>query len=143
LRERELPPVLAVGGCVDNTRTLRLFIDVAQAAGRSLPELPFLFVGPEPGNEKTVGQGVSFLAHGISVLSGFPAPIPVPLPHRTPGSTAIDELERGSNDIADFFAGEGLYRMVGAKVYTEPYPELAGQAARMHIWRQRRALGWQ
>lgn len=143
LRERELPPVLAVGGCVDNTRTLRLFIDVAQAAGRSLPELPFLFVGPEPGNEKTVGQGVSFLAHGISVISGFPAPIPVPLPRRTPGSTAIDELERGSNDIADFFAGEGLYRMVGAKVYTEPYPELAGQAARMHIWRQRRALGWQ
>lgn len=141
-RERELPPVLAVGGCVDNARTLRLFFDVAAAAGRSLAEMPYLFVGPEPGNEKTVGQGVTFLAHGISNITGFPAPIPVPLPYRAPGDAAIDQLERGSNAIADFFAGDGLHQLVGARVYTEPYPELAAQAARLHIWRQRRALGW-
>ncbi|MCL5982782.1 MAG: anaerobic carbon-monoxide dehydrogenase catalytic subunit [Firmicutes bacterium] len=142
-RELDIPPVLAVGGCVDNARTLRLFIDVAAAAGRTMPEMPYLFVGPEPGNEKTVGQGVSFLAHGISNVIGFPAPIPVPLPRKKEGAVADEDLERGSNDIADFFAGEGLQEKVGAKVYTEPYPELAAQTAKMHIKRKRQALGWE
>jgi carbon-monoxide dehydrogenase catalytic subunit len=141
-RELDLPPVLAVGACVDNARTLRLFIDVAQAAGRAMPEMPYLFVGPEPGNEKTVGQGVSFLAHGVSNVIGFPAPIPVPLPRKAAGATAEDDLERGSNEIADFFAGAGLRDKVGAQVYTEPYPELAAQTARLHIRRKRQALGW-
>jgi carbon-monoxide dehydrogenase catalytic subunit len=141
-RKLDIPPVLAVGACVDNTRTLRLFIDVAEAAGRHMPEMPYIFVGAEPGNEKTVGQGVSFLAHGVSNLSGFPAPIPVPLPRKIETSTAIDDFERGSNEIADFFAGEGLREKVGAKVYTEPYPELAAQTARLHIRRKRQTLGW-
>jgi carbon-monoxide dehydrogenase catalytic subunit len=141
-RELDIPPVLAVGACVDNARTLRLFIDVAEAAGHSMPEMPYLFVGPEPGNEKTVGQGVSFLAHGISNVIGFPAPIPVPLPRKAEGA-ATDDMDRGSNEIADFFAGEGLREKVGAKVYTEPYPELAAQTARLHIRRKRQALGWE
>ncbi|MBO8169859.1 MAG: anaerobic carbon-monoxide dehydrogenase catalytic subunit [Thermoanaerobacteraceae bacterium] len=137
-----IPPVLAVGGCVDNTRSLRLFIDLAEKAGRAVKDMPFMFVGPEPGNEKTVGQGVSFLAHGVSNLVGFPAPIPVPLPKPKKGARSNDEMERGSNDIADFFAGDGLYTKVGARVYTEPYPTLAAQTIRMHIRRKRLNLGW-
>lgn len=137
-----IPPVLAVGGCVDNTRTLRLFITLAEAAGLPLKEMPFIFVGPEPGNEKTVGQGVTFLAHGISNLVGFPAPIPVPVPKLKEGAVSGDDLERGGNDIVDFFAGEGLNQKVGAKVFTEPYPQLAAQTIRMHIHRRRKALGW-
>lgn len=141
-RKLGIPPVLQVGACVDNTRTLRLFFAVAEAAGVSLAQMPYVFVGPEPGNEKTVGQGVTFLAHGISNVIGFPAPMPVPLPYRPEGAQAIDELERGSSEVVDFFAGEGLKAKVGAKVFTEPYPQLAAQAARLHIHRQRRALGW-
>ena len=144
-QEFNVPPVLAVGGCVDNTRTLRLFIDVAEAAGNPMQKMPYLFVGAEPGNEKTVGQGVSFLAHGVSNISGFPGPVPVPLPRKVEGTLTGDELERGSNEIADFFAGmseEGLHEMLGAKVYTEPYPELAAQTAKMHIKRKRQELGW-
>lgn len=141
-RELGIPPVLAVGGCVDNTRTLRLFIELAQAAGVDLKDMPFIFVGPEPGNEKTVGQGVSFLAHGVSNCIGYPAPIPVPIPKLKENAQSQDDLERGSNDIVDFFAGEGLYEKVGAKVYTEPYPKLAAQTVRMHIHRKRQALGW-
>ncbi|OIQ62684.1 Carbon monoxide dehydrogenase 1 [Moorella thermoacetica] len=140
-RSRGIPPVLAVGGCVDNTRTLRLFIDLAEAAGVAMPKMPFVFVGPEPGNEKTVGQGVTFLAHGISNVIGFPGPIPVPLPRPVAGA-APDEYDRGSNPVADFFAGDGLYEKVGARIYTEPYPKLAAQTIRMLIRRQRLALGW-
>ncbi|GAW93685.1 anaerobic carbon-monoxide dehydrogenase catalytic subunit [Calderihabitans maritimus] len=137
-----IPPVLAVGGCVDNTRTLRLFIDLAEEAGVSLADMPFMFVGPEPGNEKTVGQGVSFLAHGVSNLVGFPAPIPVPVPKLKENAETHDDLDPGINDIVDFFGGEGLYEKVGAKVFTEPYPKLAAQTIRMHIRRKRLALGW-
>lgn len=140
-RALDIPPVLTVGGCVDNARTLRLLIAVAEAAGKSISEMPYIFVSPEPGNEKTVGQGVTFLLHGVSNVIGFPAPVPVPLPRKVEGG-AEDDLERGSNEIADFFAGDGLRVKVGAKVYTEPYPELAAQTARMHIRRKRQELGW-
>ncbi|MHB1125569.1 MAG: anaerobic carbon-monoxide dehydrogenase catalytic subunit [Bacillota bacterium] len=140
--ELGIPPVLAVGACVDNARSLRLFIELAEEAGVSMQDMPFLFVGPEPGNEKTVGQGVTFLAHGISNVIGFPAPIPIPIPRPKEDAVMADDLDRGSNDVVDFFAGEGLYNKVGAKVFTEPYPELAAQTARMHIRRKRLALGW-
>lgn len=141
-RELGIPPVLAVGGCVDNTRTLRLFFTVAQAAGAPLAQMPLAFVGPEPGNEKTVGQGVSFLAHGISNFIGFPGPLPVPIPSLRQEATSIDDLDRGSTEVTDFFAGEGLKELLGAKIFTEPYPELAAQAIKMHIKRQRWSLGW-
>lgn len=55
IEEYDVPPVMAVGGCVDNTRTLRLFISLSEELGIPIKELPLMFVGPEPGNEKTVG----------------------------------------------------------------------------------------
>ncbi|MHB8172212.1 MAG: anaerobic carbon-monoxide dehydrogenase catalytic subunit [Thermincolia bacterium] len=140
-RELGIPPVMAVGGCVDNARTLRLFMELAEEAGVAIKDMPFMFVGPEPGNEKTVGQGLSFLTHGVSNLVGFPAPVPVPIPK--PKEDNPEELERGSNDIVDFLAGdEGVLKLLGAKIYTEPYPKLAAQTIKMHIHRKRKGLGW-
>lgn len=136
-----IPPVMAVGGCVDNTRTLRLFIALSENLGVAIKDMPFMFVGPEPGNEKTVGQGLSFLMHGVSNLVGFPAPIPVPSPKPVEGS-ADGAMDRGSNNIADYFAGNGALEELGAKIYTEPYPELAAQTIKMHIKRKRNNLGW-
>ena len=141
-RELNILPVLQVGGCVDNARTLRLFIALAEKAGVAIKDMPLIFVGPEPGNEKTVGQGVSFLSHGVTNLVGFPAPIPIPMPKPLAGG-GPEDMDRGSNDIADFFAGnEGVLKKVGAKIYTEPYPQLAAQTIKMHIHRKRKALGW-
>lgn len=140
-RSLEIPPVLAVGGCVDNTRSLRLFIELAEEAGVPIKDMPFMFVGPEPGNEKTVGQGLSFLTHGVSNLVGFPAPVPVPIPR--PKEDNPEEMDRGSNDIVDFLAGdEGVLKLLGAKIYTEPYPKLAAQTIKMNIHRKRKGLGW-
>ncbi len=138
----DVPPVLTVGGCVDNTRTLRLFIKLAEHANISMHKMPFMFIGPEPGNEKTVGQGVSFLAHGISNLSGFPAPIPLPVPYQKEGARFSDDMDPGRNDIVEFFAGEGLKEKVGAKVFTEPYPKLAAQRIKLEISNKRKSLGW-
>jgi len=141
IEQYSVPPVLAVGGCVDNTRTLRLFISLAEESGLAIKDMPFMFVGPEPGNEKTVGQGLSFLMHGVSNLVGFPAPIPVPSPKPIQGG-ADGAMDRGSNNIADYFAGNGALEELGATIYTEPYPELAAQTIRMHIKRKRNNLGW-
>lgn len=141
-RELNIPPVLQVGGCVDNTRSLRLFIALAEEAGAAIKDMPFMFVGPEPGNEKTVGQGVTFLSHGVSNLVGFPAPIPIPAPKPLEGG-GPEDMDRGSNDIADFFAGnEGVLKKVGAKIYTEANPNLAAQIIKMHLNRKRKSLGW-
>jgi len=112
-REYGVPPVLAVGGCVDNARTLRLFITLAETAGLAMKDLPLVFVGPEPGNEKTLGQGMTFLLHGISNVIGFPGPIPP-----ADGKTI--------NEIAAYFGGSGALEELGAKVYTRPNP---GEAA--------------
>ncbi|MFH1647763.1 MAG: anaerobic carbon-monoxide dehydrogenase catalytic subunit [Chloroflexota bacterium] len=139
--EKGIPPVLPVGACVDNTRTIRLFIELAEEAGLALPQMPFAFSGPEPGNEKTLGQAVTFLTLGISVHQGFPGPIPVPIPAPAAGAQGTDDLERGSNEVADFFA-EGIAGLLGSRVFSEPYPELAAKTLQMHIHRQRLALGW-
>lgn len=141
ISQYDIPPVLAVGGCVDNTRTLRLFISLSEAMGIAMKDLPFMFVGPEPGNEKTVGQGLSFLMHGVSNLVGYPAPIPVPVQKPLEGATD-GTMELVSNNIAEYFAGNGALEELGAKIYTEPYPELAAQTIKMHIKRKRNLLGW-
>ena len=141
-KEYDIPPVLAVGGCVDNTRSLRVFMELAEEAGLKISEMPFVFVGPEPGNEKTVGQGVTFLSHGVSNVIGFPAPIPIPVPKPKENAQSPDDIDRGSNDIVDFFAGDGLQEKIGAKVFTEPYPKLAAQTIKMLIHRKRMNLNW-
>lgn len=127
----DLPPVLTVGGCVDNIRSLRLFIAVAEAAGRPLKEMPYLFVGPEPGNEKALGQAVTFMMHGVSALVGFPGQVPVPLPGETRKS-----------DVIEFLAGDGLWSKVGARMITESNPEQAAQKVINHLNTRRALLGW-
>lgn len=120
----DIPPVLAIGGCVDNTRTLRLFMALAEEAGEAMKDMPFMFVGPEPGNEKTIGQGLSFLMHGVSNLVGFPAPIPKGTP------------------VAEYFGGNGALDELGAKIFTQPDPELAAQIIIKHIEGKRDLLQW-
>ncbi len=139
-RRAGVPPVLPVGACVDNTRTMFLFFDLAEEAGLALPQMPFFYVGAEPGNEKALGMGMAFFAHGISVLAGYPVPVPVPLPVHVEGGD-IDDYLRPRNEIADFF-GDEARQVVGAKIYGEPYPDLAAGAIDMEFRRKRLALGW-
>jgi carbon-monoxide dehydrogenase catalytic subunit len=139
-RQAGVPPVLPVGACVDNTRTMFLFFELADEAGVSLSEMPFFYVGAEPGNEKALGMGMAFFAHGISVLTGYPVPVPVPLPVPVEGG-GIDDYVRPRNEIADFF-GDEARQVIGAKLYSEPYPDLAAGAIHMDLHRKRLALGW-
>ncbi len=139
-RRAGVPPVLPVGACVDNTRTMFLFFALAEEAGLPLPDMPFFYVGAEPGNEKALGMGMAFFAHGISVLAGYPVPVPVPLPVHIEGGD-IDDYVRPRNEIADFF-GDEARQVIGAKIYNEPCPNLAAGAIDMEFRRKRLALGW-
>lgn len=139
-RRAGVPPVLPVGACVDNTRTMFLFLALAEEAGLALPQMPFFYVGAEPGNEKALGMGMAFFAHGISVLAGYPVPVPVPLPVHAEGGD-IDDYVRPRNEIADFF-GDEARQVVGAKLYSEPHPDLAAGTIDMDFRRKRLALGW-
>jgi carbon-monoxide dehydrogenase catalytic subunit len=139
-RRAGVPPVLPVGACVDNTRTMFLFIELAEEAGVPLCAMPFFYLGAEPGNEKALGMGMAFFAHGISVLAGYPVPVPVPLPVPVEGGE-IDDYVRPRSEIADFF-GDEARELVGARLYGEPNPELAAGAVDMDLRRKRMALGW-
>lgn len=144
-KERGFPPVLNVGACVDNVRTIRLFTELAAAASLPMDKMPFMFSGPEPGSEKAIGQALSFLLLGVNVHSGFPAGVPVPVPKRTEGSEHIDDYERGGNQLVDFFVDQA-HDLLGARLLVEPYPDLAAKLIQMTIRRKRLQLekefGW-
>lgn len=138
--EAGVPPVLPVGACVDNTRTMLLFFALAEEAEVDLAELPFYYVGAEPGNEKALGMAVAFLAHGISVFTGYPIPVPVRRLVPTPGGAA-DDLVVESHPLGDFFADEAR-AVLGARIYVEPNPELAAGLLDADWSRKRGKLGW-
>ena len=139
--EHEIPPVLATGGCVDNSRTIRLFIDISNTLDIPLYKLPFFFSGVEPSNEKSVGAAMSFVTLGISAHSGFPGQLPIPIPHRREGSDQADDMVMERSPVVDFFS-EDLKKMLGAAIYTEPYPENAAGLIHMQLHLKRKALGW-
>ncbi|MHB9090888.1 MAG: anaerobic carbon-monoxide dehydrogenase catalytic subunit, partial [Chloroflexota bacterium] len=138
--EAGVPPVLPFGACVDNTRTMLLFLALAEEAGRDLSELPFYYVGAEPGNEKALGMAVAFLAHGVSVLTGFPIPIPVRQMVPVPGGAA-DDLVVQSHPLSDFFADEAR-EVLGARIYVEPDPRLGVNLIDADWACKRIRLGW-
>lgn len=139
IKQYNIPPVMAIGGCVDNTRTLKLFISLSEEIGVAIKDMPFMFVGPEPGNEKTVGQGLSFLMHGVSVLVGFPGPIPLLDSKQLEKNSDTDKT---SNNVARYFSGNEAIEELGARMYTEPNPELAAQKIIKIIEQKRANLKW-
>lgn len=139
--EHGIPPVLATGACVDNSRTIRLFIDISRATDIPVYRLPFFFSGVEPSNEKSVGAGMSFVTLGVSVHSGFPGQLPVPVPKSKGGPGKADDAMQERSPVVDFFSKE-LKEMVGAAIYTEPYPDKAAKLIDGEIQKKRKTLGW-
>jgi carbon-monoxide dehydrogenase catalytic subunit len=74
----------------------------------------------------------------LEKVSRYPTPVPVPLPVE---GGDIDDYVRPPNPIADFF-GDEVPQMIGARLYSEPYPKLAAGAIDMDLRRKRLALDW-
>jgi carbon-monoxide dehydrogenase catalytic subunit len=115
--EAGVPPVLAIGSCADNTRIIQVFAQLANHAQEDLSDMPFAVSGPELANEKTMGQVMAMLAHGITAVVGLTPQLPIPA-DGSPGSEAV----------ADFFSGAGLLELLGARLLVCPDPHGAASA---------------
>ncbi|HEY3317988.1 MAG TPA: anaerobic carbon-monoxide dehydrogenase catalytic subunit [Coriobacteriia bacterium] len=132
-----VPPVLVVGSCSDNTRILQVFAALAQEARLALPEMPFAVSGPELAHEKTIGQLLMVLAHGVTAAVGLSPNLPIP----SLGPTL--EAEGGAgNAMTDFFCDDGLPSLLGSRLIVEPDPARAAEALAATVESKRRARGW-
>ncbi len=123
--EAGIPPVLVVGGCSDNTRIIQVFAGLAHEEREPLPAMPFVVSAPELSHEKTMGQMMAVLAHGLTTVVGLTPSLPIPAIGPTIDPADADAVNR--NPIVDLFSGDGLYEMVGSRLIVEPDP---AQAAR-------------
>jgi len=135
-----IPPVLAVGGCADNARIIQVFAMLAHEAQTDFPDMPFIVSGPEFANEKTMGQMMGVLAHGISTVVGLAPSLPIPAlgPSEEEGGSAT-----GGSSMVDFFEGDGLHAMVGSRLFVRPDPLDAAHTIVEQLDAKRANLGWE
>jgi carbon-monoxide dehydrogenase catalytic subunit len=120
-----IPPVLVVGGCSDNTRIVQVFAMLAHEARKQFPEMPFALSGPELSNEKTMGQMMAVLAHGVTSVVGSSPALP------------LDDA-----GMRELFSGDGLASMLGSRLLVETDPAEAAATIAACIEEKRTALGW-
>ncbi|BAH76069.1 anaerobic carbon-monoxide dehydrogenase catalytic subunit [Solidesulfovibrio magneticus] len=118
----DLPPVLHVGSCVDNSRILALCGLLADALGVDIADLPVAASAPEWYSEKAAAIGLYAVASGIMTHLGLPPNIL--------GSELVTGL-----------ALEGLEDVFGATFVVEPDPVKAAEAISRRITAKRLALG--
>ncbi len=114
-----VPPVLVVGSCSDNTRIIQLFAVLAHYAELPMAQLPLALSGPELANEKTVGQMLAVLSHGITAVVGLTPQLPIPALD-SDGPCGDTGEQPGTNAITEFFEGDGLFSMVGSRLHVRP-----------------------
>ena len=126
--------MLVVGSCSDNTRIIQVFASSPTRRASPLPEMPFAVSGPELANEKTMGQLMAVLAHGVTAVVGLTPNLPIPAlgPAVEPSAPGAER-----NAITDFF-DEGLPALTGARLVVEPDPVKAAEAAVATIGEARR-----
>ncbi|KHK04498.1 anaerobic carbon-monoxide dehydrogenase catalytic subunit [Desulfovibrio sp. TomC] len=118
----DLPPVLHVGSCVDNSRILALCALLADALGVDIADLPVAASAPEWYSEKAAAIGLYAVASGIMTHLGLPPNIL--------GSELVTNL-----------AVSGLEDVFGASFVVEPDPVKAAAAISRRITAKRLALG--
>jgi carbon-monoxide dehydrogenase catalytic subunit len=122
--ERQLPPVLHMGECLDNARASGLFRALADQLGHPIKDLPFAFASPEWSNEKGVGAALSFRLLGLDSYHCIGAPVN--------GSANVQRfLEEETRDI------------LGGGMVVEADPAALGARIVEDINRRRAGLGWQ
>jgi len=117
-----IPSVLHLGSCVDNSRILVALSAIANELGVDISDLPVAGAAMEWYSEKAIAIGVYFVASGLLVVLGVPPPIY--------GSKLV--LEVLTDKVED---------LTGGKFVVEPDPEKAAEIILKHIEEKRKALG--
>jgi len=121
-RALNIPPVLHVGSCVDNSRILQLAAMAATALGVDISQLPVVASAPEWYSEKAAAIGLYAVASGIQTHLGLAPNIL--------GSKTVTEL-----------ATAGLTDLFGACFVVEPDPFKAAELLDAHVAAKRSGLG--
>lgn len=104
----DIPPVLHLGSCVDNSRILQLVGEVAKILGLDMSELPVVGAAMEWMSEKAVAIGTYVVSSGIDTFLGVVPPV------------------TGSPEVTDILTNR-LEKTVGAKFYFETDPTVAAE----------------
>ncbi|MCM1565102.1 MAG: anaerobic carbon-monoxide dehydrogenase catalytic subunit [Dehalobacter sp. 4CP] len=104
----DIPPVLHMGSCVDNSRILELVGEVAKILGLDMSELPVVGAAPEWMSEKAIAIGTYVVSSGIDTFLGVVPPV------------------TGSPEVTDILTNK-LEDWVGAKFYFETDPAVAAE----------------
>ncbi|MFD3155759.1 anaerobic carbon-monoxide dehydrogenase catalytic subunit [Haloimpatiens sp. FM7330] len=118
----DIPPVLHMGSCVDNSRILELVGEVANYLKLDIADLPVVGAAPEWMSEKAVSIGTYVVCSGIDTWLGVVPPV-------TGGPEVVDILTNRMED------------MVGAKFYIETDPTKAAQQMVERVEEKRKKLG--
>jgi carbon-monoxide dehydrogenase catalytic subunit len=117
-----IPPVLHMGSCVDNTRIINLVAALANALGVDIDMLPVAAAAPEWYSEKAATIACYAVASGIFTVLGVTPPV------------------LGSKNVTELLL-EGLTEHLGACFAVQPNPKEAAGLMIRHIEEKRRGLG--
>jgi len=104
----DIPPVLHLGSCVDNSRILQLVGEVAKILGLDMSELPVVGAAMEWMSEKAVAIGTYVVSSGIDTFLGIVPPV------------------TGSPEVTDILTNR-LENTVGARFHFETDPRVAAE----------------
>ncbi|WP_455538843.1 anaerobic carbon-monoxide dehydrogenase catalytic subunit [Terrisporobacter sp.] len=71
----DIPPVIHLGSCVDNSRIINVCTLVANALGMDIPDLPVAGCAPEWMSEKAIAIGSYVVGNGIDTFLGVMPPV--------------------------------------------------------------------
>jgi carbon-monoxide dehydrogenase catalytic subunit len=118
----QIPPVLHMGSCVDNTRIINLAAALANALGVDMDQLPVAAAAPEWYSEKAATIACYAVASGIFTVLGVTPPV------------------LGSKNVTELLL-KGLTGPLGACFAVQPDPKEAAGLMIRHIEEKRRGLG--
>jgi carbon-monoxide dehydrogenase catalytic subunit len=118
----DIPPVLHIGSCVDNSRILEVVGSVAIHLGVDISDLPVVGTAPEWMSEKAVGIGMYVVGSGIDTWLGVVPPV------------------TGSPEVVDYLTNK-MEDIYGAKFFIEEDPDKAAAQMIARIEEKRTKLG--
>lgn len=108
LAVHNLPPVIVLGPCVENTRLLLTLYEIDKELGIPFAKAPFAASAPEWMNGKAFSAALYFLAHGMLSHVGT-----------VPQILAAPEIEK--------YLTTDIVKIIGGRLLIEPDPETAAE----------------
>ena len=118
----DIPPILHLGACIDNTRILRLVAGIAEQWGVNMSQLPIVGCAPEWMSEKAVSIANYFVSSGVEIFLG------------------IEPMVKGSSQMMHWIT-DGTRKLTGAGLTINTDPKELVKSILETIEAKRTALG--